>query len=76
MASGMDIWGAIASAIGVLSTIQIILTIINGRLPSKCICLFERTLKDTEELLNSVSEEGLFNDNGRYVTHAKTRISK
>lgn len=76
MASGMDIWGAIASAIGVLSTVQIVLTLINGRLPSKRIRLFERTLKDTEELLDSVSEEGLFNDNGRYVTHTKTRISK
>lgn len=76
MASGMDIWGVIASAIGVLSTIQIIWTIIYGRLPNQCIRLFEETLKDTETLLDSVSEEGLFDDDGHYVTHAKTRISK
>nr|VWP01473.1 Serine/threonine-protein kinase MAK [Ganoderma boninense] len=75
MASGMDIWGAIASAIGVLTTIQIIIIIINSRLPSKRIRLFERTLKDTEDLLQSVAEEGLFNDNGHYVAHTKIRIS-
>ncbi|KAM5537891.1 hypothetical protein V8D89_008367 [Ganoderma adspersum] len=75
MASGLDIWGAIASAIGVLSVIQIIWTIIHGRLPNQCIHVFEQTLADTQALLNSVSEEGLFTDNGHYVTHAKTRIS-
>ena len=77
MANGFDIWGVVASVLGLLSLFQLIAAVVNSRLPRQRLRTFDDTLEETEGLLRSVEEEGLFDDDGgQYISSAKTRVAK
>ncbi len=77
MATGFDIWGVVASVVGLLSFFQFVAALIRSRLPRKCLRTFDDTLEETEGLLQSVEEEGLFDeDGGQYLSSAKTQIAR
>ncbi|KAI1790365.1 hypothetical protein LXA43DRAFT_511898 [Ganoderma leucocontextum] len=77
MASGFDIWGVIASVIGLLSLFQFIAAVVKSRLPRERLRTFNDIVEETEGLLWSVEEEGLFDDDGgRYLSSAKMKIAK
>ncbi|PIL33732.1 hypothetical protein GSI_04357 [Ganoderma sinense ZZ0214-1] len=76
MASGFDIWGVIASVIGLLSLFQFIAAVVKSRLPRERLRTFNITLEETEGLLQSIEEEGLFDyDGGRYLASAKMKVA-
>nr|VWO94574.1 N/A [Ganoderma boninense] len=76
MADGFDIWGVVASVLGLVSLFQLIAAVILSRLPQQCLRTFDVTLEETDGLLRSVEEEGLFNDDdGQYMSQAKERLT-
>ncbi len=76
MASAYDIWGVIASVIGMVSIFQILVAIINSQLPTSHLRKFDHLREETEQLLQSVAEEGLFQNGGQYIENNKARITK
>nr|VWO94576.1 Serine/threonine-protein kinase MAK [Ganoderma boninense] len=76
MTTGFDIWGVVASVIGLLNFFQFIAAVIRSRLPRGCIRDFDDTLEETEGLLRSVEEEGLFaEDGGHYLSSTEAQIA-
>ncbi len=51
MANGFDIWGVVASVLGLLSLFQFIAAVVNSRLPRQRLRIFDDTLEETEGLL-------------------------
>ena len=76
MASAYDIWGVIASVIGLLSIFQILVAVINAQLPTSRLRKFDHLREETDQLLRSVAEEGLFQDGGQYIENNEARIAK
>nr|VWP01469.1 MI domain-containing protein [Ganoderma boninense] len=77
MASAFDIWGVVASVIGLLSLFQFIAAVGKSRLPREFLRTFNLTLEETEGLLRSVEEEGLFaDDGGQYLVSAKMKLAQ
>ncbi|KAI0944015.1 hypothetical protein AcV7_001950 [Taiwanofungus camphoratus] len=71
--AGYDIWGIVAGVLGTLSLIPMLASIVNDQLPSTKLMVLEETLLDTESLLRSVSEEGLFS-NSNFISETGHRL--
>ena len=73
--SGLDTWSVISGAIGVLTVIPLICAYIWSQHPETKFAQLDSTLKETENLLRSVVEEGLL-DPERHVAHFELQLKK
>lgn len=71
--TGYDVWGTVAGILGTLGLIPILSSIINDQLPSTKLRILDETFFDTECLLRSVSEEGLFL-NSNFIAEKEGRL--
>ena len=54
---GYNIWGVVGSVLGVLTTFQGILILLDRLLPLRALRTFDDTVKETKELLRSAKED-------------------
>ncbi|KAI0941484.1 hypothetical protein AcW1_003362 [Taiwanofungus camphoratus] len=72
--AGYDVWGIVAGVLGTLGLIPILTSIVNDQMPSAKLMVLEETLLDTDSLLQSVSEEGLFTNNN-FISETEHRLA-
>ena len=73
--SGIDIWGVISGAVGVLTVLPLFCAYLWSQHPETKFAQLDSTLKDTENLLRSVVEEGLL-DPERHAAHFELYLKK
>ena len=73
--SGLDTWSVISGAIGVLTILPLICAYVWTQHPEAKFAQLESTLKETEDLLRSVVEEGLL-DPERHAAHFELHLKK
>nr|VWP01568.1 2-octaprenylphenol hydroxylase (EC (2-polyprenylphenol 6-hydroxylase) [Ganoderma boninense] len=71
--SGLDTWSVISGAIGVLTVLPFVWAYVRSQHPETKLAELDSTLNDTEALLRSVIEEGLFHPVG-HVPHFESRL--
>ncbi|KAI1791895.1 hypothetical protein LXA43DRAFT_888437 [Ganoderma leucocontextum] len=72
---GVDTWNLISGTIGVLTVLPFIWAFVRYQHPETKMAELDSTLKDTEALLRSVSEEGLL-DPQRHLPHFTSHLTR
>lgn len=69
-----NIWGAVSGALGIIGLIPVTIALVHSQLPLTKLRILDKTLEETETLLTSVTEEGLFR-NSNFIDLARRKLS-